>query len=294
MKAFLLVSSVLGVLLCTTAEAFGQAGRYIPVPPIPSGGGSGPIVPHIPLPHSSGGKGNGDVFWIVVATVALIGLAVVGWKLGRGLAGKKAPPQPRASSIPPLEDLIIQPEEVADKAQKTTRLLEALARRDSAFDPRKLCAFVTATFTWVQECWEKRDYRPVKELLEPDIRAQHEDLLGAMRRNREVNRIENLRVRRLEFVHVHSAVESNRHEVTALITFEAKVYFVHERTEAFLRGSQKVIPYQEFWVFRRQDDGWRLLTIDRSDDSERLHAVNHVDGMTEVDRSNAEQGVIAL
>src|SRR5262249_44740531 len=98
--------------------------------------------------------------------------------------------------------------------------------------------------------------------------ARHEELLRGMRDNQEVNRIENLRVLRLEFVHVRCPGETYRAEVTALITFQAKVYFVREWTGAFLRGSRDVIPYQEFRTFRRHGAGWRLQTIERSHESD--------------------------
>jgi hypothetical protein len=290
MRFISLVSAALCVLLWTSVEAQGQAGRY--VPRIPSGGGGSRIYPHVPLFH---GSGDGDIFWVIVAIVGVVALAAVGWKLGQKLGGTEGPTRSNAwqskspPSAPPLEDLIIRPDEVEEKARKTTRLLEALAGRDAAFDPSKLRAFITATFHRVQQCWEARDYGPVRELLGPSILAQHEELLRAMARNLEINRIEDLRVRRLEFVHLWCPAEADRHEVTALITFEAKVYFVNERNGAFLRGSQKVIPYQEFWVFRRHGEAWRLVTIDRSHDSDRLAAANRVDGMTSVERRNAER-----
>jgi predicted lipid-binding transport protein (Tim44 family) len=291
---FVSLVAALGVFLGMSVRAHGQAGRYIPAPRVPiGGGGGGGGFPHIPF---SPGGGGGDLFWVLVAIAVIVVLAAVGWNLGQALAGRKSPAPPNGSpsmsptAVPPLEDLIIRPEEVSDKALKTTRLLDLLAKYDAAFNPYALREFISATFTRVQQCWEARDYGPVRAFLGPTILAHHEELLRSMGRNREINRIEDPRVLRLEFVHVWCSPEADREEVTALITFEAKVYFVNERNRAFLRGSQKVIPYQEFWVFRRQGETWRLVTIERSHDSDRLNAANHIDGMTDLDRCNAEQG----
>ena len=124
--------------------------------------------------------------------------------------------------------------------------------------------------------------------------AEHEKLLRAMIRNHQINRLEDLHLRRLEFVHLWCPEETDRHEVTALITFEEKVYFVSDRTGAFLRGSQKVIPYQEFWVFGRCGESWRLVKIERSHESNRLEAANRVDGLSDLERRNAEEGVICI
>jgi hypothetical protein len=84
-----------------------------------------------------------------------------------------------------------------------------------------------------------------------------------MRRDGLINRIESLSVRRLEFVHVFCPEATDRHEVTALITFDAKTYFVDEATGAYVHGSRKILTYQEFWVFARRGNTWRLRTIDR-------------------------------
>jgi hypothetical protein len=269
------------------------------------------LICAIPLAVLLAVLGGGNVGWVVWAIAAVIALVVGGWNSGPALGYKQTPPPPRAwrsrppPSVPPPEplinpsvsppaDLILRPEEVEDKARKTTRLLEALANHDAAFSPAELRAYITATFTRVQQCWEARDYSPVRGLLGPSILAQHEELVRAMRRDRVINRIQDVRLQRLEFVLVWCPPEADRHEVTALITWEAKVYFVDDRSGAFLRGSQKAIPYQEFWVFRRHGAAWRLQSIERSHASGRLEVANHVDGMTEVDQRNAENGVIVL
>ena len=51
-----------------------------------------------------------------------------------------------------------------------------------------------------------------------------------------------------------------------------------------------MVPYQEFWVFQRRGDAWRLQTIEQSHESDRLEAANRVAGMTDVDVRNAEAG----
>jgi hypothetical protein len=84
-----------------------------------------------------------------------------------------------------------------------------------------------------------------------------------MRHDGLINRLENLGVRRLEFVHVFCPKATDAQEVTALITFDATVYFVDEKTAKYAYGALKVLPYQEYWVFCRRGDTWRLRTIDR-------------------------------
>jgi predicted lipid-binding transport protein (Tim44 family) len=287
------VLSALCVLLLAAGDARAQPGRFIPMPRPPAGGGF-----HVPLHIPGLERLGGDVCWGVLVVV---GLAVIGWLVGVALGGGMGSSQPAAaaawqaptSPVPP-PDVILDPAAVSAKAQKTTRLLEALARRDGALNPDALREFMARTFDRVHECWEARDYGPVRELLTPSLLAAHEKQLAAMRRERLINRSEARRLEGLEFVHVCCPADMERHEVTALITFQARVYYIDERTGGFARGSNVVLPYQEFWVFRRHGEAWRLHDIERSHLSNRLSADNEVAGMTDVDRRNAEENVICL
>jgi hypothetical protein len=165
--------------------------------------------------------------------------------------------------VPPLEELILSAKEVEPAASRTWRSLEELAQRDPAFEPSSLDAFIRASFLKVQRCREERDYRPVCDLLMRSILAEHEEQLQAMRRAGLINRLDSLSVRRLEFVHVFCPKAAVPREVTALITFDARPYFVDEKTSKYVHGPLQVLPYQEFWVFCRLGDTWRLRSIDR-------------------------------
>jgi hypothetical protein len=165
--------------------------------------------------------------------------------------------------IPSLEDLILSAKEVEPTALRTRCQLEELARHDPALEPSYLDAFIRETFLKVQRCWEKRDYRPVRELLGLSLLAEHEEQLQDMRRDGVINRLESLSVRRVEFVHAFCPKATDAHEVTALITYDARAYFVDEKTGEHVHGALKVLPYQEYWVFCRRGDTWRLRTIDR-------------------------------
>jgi hypothetical protein len=274
------------VALLTSGTAWGQAGRYIPLPPVssPAGGsGAGSLVYLLPSSIQD------NILPVVVIGVGMFFLGAIGWAIGQSLTQgdrASAPPSfsrspfsswgPQARFVPPLEDLIRSPAEVQEKVGETTRLLGELARSDPAFDPGRLAVSFAHTFTQVQRCWQERDYGPIRDLLMPALRDRHEQLLRAMRRDGLINRIDDLLIRRLEFVHVCCEGDKGETTVTALITFDAKVYFVSAFTGAFVRGSQKVIPYQEFWTFRRDGGVWRLQTIAQSDEARPLAEPNRV------------------
>jgi hypothetical protein len=194
----------------------------------------------------------------------------------------------------PVADLTLSTAEVAEKAGQTEWLLQSLAQRDPLFEPFALRHFVRGTFTLVHTCWQERDYGPVQERLLPSISAEHERRLRSMRQNHEISRIEGLHVGRVDFVQLSCLAPPATPEVTALITFAAQVYFVDDRTGAYIRGERRYKWFQEFWVFCRQGDAWRLYAIERSHESTRLRAENRVAGIRDAEPRTAQQGVIIL
>lgn len=280
-------------ILAVTCKAWAQAGEYIPpIEPFPLSGGGSPSVPFIPW-HWGGTSGDAVGCWIIGMLAVTVLVLVAGILLGQALgrwssagprkAGRdhspKATSTPAAgfASVPAMDALILSASEVAAKEEETEGLLRQLASRDSFFEPTSLRDGLERLFHLVQQCWQARDYGPLHDLLTPGIFAKHEALLLSMRQHAEINRVEDVRITRFEFVHVFCPRDAVRQEVTALITFEARVYFVHEDTNAFLRGSRQVGLYQEFWTFRRPESAWRLQTIEQSHESGRLRAENHVE-----------------
>jgi predicted lipid-binding transport protein (Tim44 family) len=250
-----------------------QAGRYVPIPRAPGGGG----LRFLPFVH-----GDSAYIWyilaIVVVMAAIIGGAKLGYALGRwsrGSHGGVAPlSHPASPQNPPHAELILSPEQVAAKALATSEVFARLGSQDPLFDPGQLRSFVTELFRQVQAHWQEQNYEPLRPLLMPDLLAEHERLLRSMRAHGEINRIDDLQVQRLEFVHVARPADTERHEFTALITFAAKVSFIDATTAAFRRGDTSARLYQEFWVFHRRHDAWCLHAIERSHVSSRLQLLN--------------------
>jgi predicted lipid-binding transport protein (Tim44 family) len=170
-------------------------------------------------------------------------------------------------------------------------LLEFLAHTDPALDPNDLHSWIAMTFTRVQKAWEARDYRIVCHLLLPSILAKHEKLLREMRNCHEINRIEDLRIERLEFVHLYCPQSFQDQEVTALITFRASGHFIDDRTGAYTRGLRSSSWFQEFWVFRRQGEDWLLQDIEQSHESNRLERANTVTDLTDKQLINAQSSI---
>lgn len=194
------------------------------------------------------------------------------FEAGQGrVAGGSQPPR-----VPPIEELILSPAEVEDKARQTERLLQALAEHDRFFDPAFLRPFVLDTFSFLQRSREERDAGPVRQRLLPDLLAWHEAHLRAMREYSERVRIEDPCVEWLEFVHVCCPDAPGAPEVTALITFTAEMHFMDACTGNYRRGLRKRTWFQQYWAFRRQGDAWLLGAIEERHVTVRLEAANRV------------------
>ncbi len=263
-------------VLLTTGSVQAQAFRPLPMPAPPAGRG---IDLPIYLPWCAG-----DQPMLGILVVGGAGLAI-GWALGQCLHGDSAgassdPKLATTAWLVPPPDFVLGPDAVQNKARETTGLLEMFARRDRAFDPPELRRVIAATFQQVQKSWQERDSGPLRELLTPALLTRFEELVGTMRRNRVINRIDDLRLTRLEFVHVACPPQADLHEVTVLLTFVARVYYVDENTGAFQYRSRQQRLYQEFWVFRQVGMSWRLHAIERSHQSSRLGAPNSANDIT--------------
>lgn len=235
---------------------------------------------------------------------ALVGLMLIGlfggWMI---LKSRRPTEQPEAVSPsppilqakyspPPEPDPILTSAQVAAKAEQTNRLIEFLAHRDPAFAPLALREGMTGMFQLVHQCWQERDCGAIQDLVMPVLLRRYEEFLKSLRQKGEINRLEDLALERLELVHVYCPHSRDEQQVTALVTFQADSYFVSERSLEYLHGSRSPQHFQEFWVFQRQGNLWRLLTIERSHQSDRLQVPNQVEDLTEEQIAHIQNSIV--
>ena len=208
---------------------------------------------------------GGIIFWTVC-----IGLVIWFSMLNR-----------RRSSKSENLDFLYSPEEVGSKSSRTEKLLDFLSTQDPLLSPKELRRLTESTFRTLQECWEKRDYGPMKPLLTDDLFLQHTSQLQGLVRNHEINRIENLHVERVDLVNVRYTEKPDQREFTALITAAARDYYVDDRTNKFLRGDHSPARFQEFWTFHRSGNTWLLREIEQAGESDILKDENFAEMLTD-------------
>jgi predicted lipid-binding transport protein (Tim44 family) len=178
-------------------------------------------------------------------------------------------------------DFVYAPAQSAGKAGQTRKLLEFLAQQDVAMQPEKLEATARATFLKLQECWQARDYGPMQSLMMRDLYLNHCHQIASLKRNHEINMIERLKVTRVELIRVSYAHNPDQCEFTALITAQARDYYLDDRTQKFLRGDEATAEFQEFWTFHRQGAAWLLREVEQSRESDALKKENFVEQFTD-------------
>jgi predicted lipid-binding transport protein (Tim44 family) len=178
-------------------------------------------------------------------------------------------------------DYLYPPATIAKKAAKTEKLLDFLSRQDPSLSVSELLRLAESTFRKLQECWGKRDYGPMEPLLMKDLFLQHSAQLQGLARNHEINRIDDLKVEKVDIVNVRYTEKSDQREFSALITASASDYYVDDRDQKFLRGDKSPARFQEFWTFHRSGNRWLLREIEQSGESDLLKDENFVEMLTE-------------
>jgi predicted lipid-binding transport protein (Tim44 family) len=171
--------------------------------------------------------------------------------------------------------------EVEKKANKTEKLLAFLSRQDPSVSTKELHTLAESTFRKLQECWQQRDFGPMQPLLMHDMFRQHSAQLQGLVRNHEINRIDDIKVERIDLVNVRYTNKPDQREFTALITASARDYYLDDRTSRFLRGDSSPARFQEFWTFHRSGDHWLLREIEQAGESDMLKDENFVEMLTD-------------
>ncbi|MBI5724241.1 MAG: TIM44-like domain-containing protein [Planctomycetes bacterium] len=160
--------------------------------------------------------------------------------------------------------------EIEAKSVKTAKLLEFISRTDLAWTPQKLADLAKKVFLKLQECWQNRDYGPMTNLMMAHLHAEHCKQIEGMRRNHEINKMENLAVKAVDIVHVRYTSKANDRQFAALITASARDYYVDDRTGKEIRGDDSSATFQEFWTFHWQDGAFLLGLIEQTRESDAL------------------------
>jgi len=178
-------------------------------------------------------------------------------------------------------DYLYSRSQIDPKAAKTEKLLEFISRQDLTMSPQELRKVSETTFLKLQDCWQKRDYTPMKTLLMEDLFAVQNAQIQGLKRNHEINKLDDLQVKKVDIVNVRYTEKQDLREFTVLITASARDYYIDDRINAFLRGDRHPSQFQEFWTFQLSGKNWLLREIEQAGESDILKDENFVEMLTD-------------
>jgi predicted lipid-binding transport protein (Tim44 family) len=165
-------------------------------------------------------------------------------------------------------------EEAGPRGARTRAIMSALAESDPSVRPETLEEDVKRIFLDMQSAWQKRDYTPLLGRMSPELYSGHSAKVAAMRQRGEINRMEDVSVQDVEFVHIRYTPEKAERSFTVLISASARDYVTDESGSSLLSGSREMAAFQEFWTFRPLDGAWVPARIDQTTEDYILAAPN--------------------
>lgn len=201
----------------------------------------------------SGGMGGGGI-----GLFEIILLAGIGYLIYRYIKKKRAD-SPRYGSTTQFPGFSRDVEPARDD---TDGGLASVRRMDPSFDENRFNDTVMDIFFKIQGSWMNRDLTPVSRFLTDEMKRIFQEDLDRLLRDRQVNRLENIAVRKVEIVEVWQ--EIGQDYITALIYATLLDYTTDDTTGAVVAGSKtEPVKFEEYWTFTRAvgANPWQLSAI---------------------------------
>lgn len=139
---------------------------------------------------------------------------------------------------------------------------DAIRASEPDFDPEAFKEFAQDVFFKVQAAWARRDISVMQQYLGRDLLSEYERHFEDLRQRGEINRMENIAVRKVEIV--DSGEMDNEEFVIVRFTANLLDYTVEEATGKVVKGDPgEPVKFDERWAFARPrgTTEWKLEGI---------------------------------
>ncbi len=133
---------------------------------------------------------------------------------------------------------------------------------DPSFDTDYFVQIASDVFFNVQAGWMRRDISSYRDLLGEQLAAEYETQFAEMESKGEINKLENISIRKVEIVAAGS--ESGEDFVTVLFTANLLDYTVDDKSGDLISGSMsEPVKFAEEWTWARPlgTENWKLEGI---------------------------------
>lgn len=153
-------------------------------------------------------------------------------------------------------------EQVTAPMNEVATGLGHVRQMDSSFDEAGFSDLVMDIFFRIQGAWMNRSLDPVAGLLTDEMRQVMQEDISRLLRDNQVNRLENIAVRKVEIVEAWQ--EAGQDFITTLIYANLLDYTTDDKTGAVVAGSRtEPVKFEEYWTFTRPvgNNQWRLSAL---------------------------------
>lgn len=143
--------------------------------------------------------------------------------------------------------------------------LQRIQQFDRSFSPQDFKEFCVDRFFNIQAAWMNRDLGPIRSQLNDEVYYTLEQDLMNLKNAGHINRVENVAVRKTEFLEVWS--EQDRNFITLSFCANVLDYTVDERNGQLISGSKtSPVKFEEIWTYSREiysknAADWKLTAI---------------------------------
>ena len=137
---------------------------------------------------------------------------------------------------------------------------------DPGFDEGRFRDTCADLFFRVQAAWGHRELEPLRAILTPEMYIQLSEDVERYKKERRINRLENIAVRSVEVTEAWQ--EQGQDYVTVRFLANLLDYTVEEGTGNVVEGSRiEPVKFEEFWTFTRPvgPNPWRLSAINQAE-----------------------------
>jgi predicted lipid-binding transport protein (Tim44 family) len=154
-------------------------------------------------------------------------------------------------------------QEIAPQVDDVDTGLSHIRQFDSYFDENRYNDLVMDNFFKIQGAWMSRDLTPVQALLTDEMRRVFQTDLDKLIRDRQINRLENIAVRKVDIVEAWQ--ESGQDYINTLIYANLLDYTTDESGSVLSGSKSEPIKFEEYWTFTRPvgNNPWKLSAIDQ-------------------------------
>jgi predicted lipid-binding transport protein (Tim44 family) len=210
--------------------------------------------------HGMGGGGGIGLFEIAL-------LAGIGYLIYRFMKKKKADSElvPAYSRSSQRDILISEPvtqQTFEPGFDQVTTGITHIQQMDQNFDEARFNDTVMDVFFKIQAAWMNRNLSTVSGLLTDGMRQILQSDIDQLLRDKQINRLENIAVRKVELAEVWQ--ESGQDYISALILANLLDYTTDETSGAVISGStSEPVKFEEYWTFTRAvgNNPWQLSAI---------------------------------